>query len=384
MKLKTINPSTLIKIVIFSLGLLLIGWELAPGIQAANLRAQAECGPNGVGASAALRAAINQANQPGAAAEIQLSPNCIYELDNQFINGPFDGATNLPYLTRDLTIIGNGATLRRPVTAPLYRMLVIEARVSVTMTNVTLENGQEGPSGFGGAIRLKQDASLTLENVNFKNNRTRFGGGAIYANPGQLIINGGLFENNRVKLEGGGAIVGFGDITISDAKFTDNQAADAGALLLSGGITIDHNEFLKNKALTGNGGAVHISGITTDVFLTRNKFFQNQAFTGGGAFIRDPCPNPLPTLGHVHIYNNLWVNQIAPDTAHLFVRLVGNNTKSFSVHYNTFIGALTPTEDSTGVALRQDSSNQAAVLPALIFNNIFIGHHVALENGGTL
>jgi len=384
MKLKSITQSTLIKILIFTLGLLLIGWELAPGIQAANLRAQAACGPNGVGSSAALRAAINQANKPGAAAEIALSPNCIYELDNQFINDPLDGATNLPYLTRDLTVIGNGATLRRPVNTPLYRMLVIEAGVLVTITNVTFENGQEGASGFGGAIRLKQDASLTLKNVNFKNNRARIAGGAIHAAPGRLIINGGLFENNRVEERGGGAIALIGAAVISGAKFIDNQASDAGALLLTGEVTIDHNEFLRNKARSGNGGAVHITRITTDLFLTRNKFFENQAFDGGGAFIRDARSNPLPTLGHVHIYNNLWVNQISSDNDHLSIRLVGNNTNSFSVHYNTFVGTLTPTADSTGVALRQDRSDQAAALPALIFNNIFVGHHIALENTGTL
>lgn len=85
----------------------------------------------------------------------------------------------------------------------------------------------------------------------------------------------------------------------------------------------------------------------------------------------------------MHIYNNLWVNQIAPDVAHLYLRVVGSETKSFSVHYNTFVGSQSPGGNSSGVSLREDKSETTA-RPVFIFNNIFVGHDVALKNTGDL
>lgn len=368
--------------------LLGIGWTMLSSAQAANLRIDLACGPNGVGDPAALRKAINTANLPGVTAEIQLSPGCIYRLDSQFINTPADGSTILPYIVRSMTLIGNGATLQRPPAAPPYRILLIQPGVAVTITNVTFENGLEHASGHGGAIRLN-NANLTLENVTFKNNVAGIHGGAIYAAPGRLTVNGGLFENNQVDQGSGGAITVVGAAAISNASFINNRAASGGALSLSGEVTVDHNEFRRNKALVSNGGAVRIDILTQDAFLTRNKFFENQAFNaGGGAYIEDPRPNRLPAVGHVHIYNNLWVNQSAPDTTHLYVRVVGNviglREKSFSLHYNTFVGSQSPAGNSTGVTLREDKSDQATALPAFIFNNIFVGHDVALKNTGNL
>ncbi|MBE7556135.1 MAG: hypothetical protein HS126_34205 [Anaerolineales bacterium] len=378
----------IIKIFFLLVGLLLTGWGLAQEVQAASVPIPVACGSNGFGAPAALRQAINLANLPGVAAEIQLSPGCIYRLDSQFINTPADGSTNLPYITRDLTIIGNGATLQRPPTAPPYRILLIKAGVTVTMTNVTFENGSEHAAGHGGAIRLN-DASLSLENVTFRNNVAGIHGGAIYAAPGRLTVNGGLFENNQVDQGSGGAITVVGAADISNATFINNRAASAGALSLGGKITVDHNEFHRNKALAGNGGAVRIDILTQDAFLTRNKFFENQAFdNGGGAYIEDPRSNRPPAVGHVHVYNNLWVNQSASDSTHLYVRVVGNvinlREKSFSIYYNTFVGSQSSAGNSTGVSLREDKSDQATALPAFIFNNIFVGHDVALKNTGDL
>jgi predicted outer membrane repeat protein len=253
---------------------------------------------------------------------------------------------------------------------------------------VTFENGLEHASGYGGAIRLN-NANLTLENVTFKNNTAGIHGGAIYAAPGRLTVNGGLFENNQVDQGSGGAITVVGIAAISDAKFVNNRAASGGALSLSGEITVDHNEFHRNKALVSNGGAVRIDILTTDAFLTRNKFFENQAAgAGGGAYIEDPRFNRPPASGHAHIYNNLWVNQSALDATHLYIRVVGNviglREKSFSIYYNTFVSNLAPTGGVTGVLVREDRSDQATALPAFIFNNIFVGHDVAVKNTGDL
>lgn len=201
-----------------------------------------------------------------------------------------------------------------------------------------------------------------------------------------MTIRGSHFENNEAESlnvsSSGGAVSVVGITDIADTSFVNNQASSTGGVLtLTGAVTLEHNEFTGNKALGGPGGAVRIGLVNTDAFIIRNKFFNNEAVqSGGGLYVFDPRLSPLPTLGHFTIHNNLWVNQRTSSGTHLFLHVIGNGAKSFTVHHNTFVGDQEQT--AAGVYLNQAVHPQGALLPTKIFNNIIVGHQVGLQNAG--
>lgn len=165
------KTKTMIKIFLLIVTVLLTGWELTPKTKA---QTQVGCGQDGVGTSDQLRTAINFVNQSVNISELQLTPGCVYVLDDSFTDVAQDGATHLPYIQADLTIIGNGATLRRPEAAPDYRMLVVPGGVTLTIEDLTFENGH---AFAGGAVYVKGNAKLIVENVSFIGNSATHSGG---------------------------------------------------------------------------------------------------------------------------------------------------------------------------------------------------------------
>ena len=371
--------------------LLLTGWGLTPMVSAnelilADCRFDAATGGL-IGTSATLRSAIELANSRPGPDTIHLGPNCIYELDQIPFGSTTDGNTNLTYITDELVIEGFGAKLMRPNSSVFYRMLLVDG-AELTIKDTTFENGHELKLGMGGAVHLKNNAHLVLENVSFINNRTTRGGGAISTLPGNVTIRNSHFENNRTEgTEGspqGGAISAAGvAIDISDSTFINNSSRGAGgALSLSGAINLEHNNFQGNKTFNGSGGAVSLNYLNDDSFVIRNKFFNNEAAeSGGGLYVRDSRDNPPPTLGHVSVHNNLWVDQISPTGSHLYLHVVGNGSNSFTVHHNTFVNNLNQ-GSASGVYLIQAVSELGALVPTKIFNNIVVGHAIGLQNAG--
>lgn len=387
------TPKLMIKTFLLLFSLWLAGWGMTLAASAQAQVILAECNADGSGTSAHLRAAIQLANDRSDLNVIHLSPNCVYQLDNALTPSPTTGDTNLPSIEEALVIEGFGATLRRPAGAPAYRILLVEASVPVTITNVTFENGhallrREGPdiTGSGGAILLSPQASLALENVNFINNQAQHSGGAIFAVPGRLAVKGGQFENNRAG-QSGGAVVIVGNLDLSGARFIANQSdGDAGALHLTGTGQIERNEFLGNKALGGPGGAGRIGYIGNHVFLRYNKFLDNQALdAGGGIYIRNPSTNPGPFLSRYFINNNLWVNNQATQSgSHLDLHVIASAVEPFELHYNTFVGGETQT-NAAGVTLHEEDAGQGPpAVPAKIFNNIIVNHSLGIQNVGPI
>ena len=107
-------------------------------------------------------------------------------------------AEALPTITSDIAIDGNGHTLDGNNRAPIF---VIEGG-SVVIKNMTLVNGSK-PEGNGGAISLRQNAELTVANVNFRNNRARYGGAIAAADRTVLNVFDSVFVNNAAAISGG-------------------------------------------------------------------------------------------------------------------------------------------------------------------------------------
>jgi CSLREA domain-containing protein len=188
------------------------------------------------------------------------------------------------------------------------RIFVIGGGATLTLQNVTLQNGHT--SGGGGAV-LINNGNLTLVNSNLKNNHADFDGGAINGS-GALTITNTIFDTNTAGRDGGAIWeVGVGAVTITTSRFVDNEAGGSGGALFAGNgqdndpevilNTITATSFDGNIAKgaedTDGGGAIHLWQ-NTEYLITASVFVSNQA-TGsdgrGGAIYNSYS-------------NELWVN----------------------------------------------------------------------------
>lgn len=386
------NSKTVIKIFLTIVGLILLGWQVPSTAEAQPQDIVVPCQANGFGTSDNLRAAIQEANNRSGVNAIRLGANCIYVLDNLVIPNPVTGDTNLTPIREDVIIEGQGATFLRPDNAPPYRILQVEAGVSVTIRDAFFTNGRsltkagQSSSGFGGAILLRPQARLFLVEVSFDKNFAQKSGGAVYASSGVVTARLSRFENNEAEIAGGGLAV-VGQLIALESRFVDNRAGgEAGALHLTGSGRIERNEFLKNEARGGPGGAIRIGSVDGNVNVLNNKFLHNTASTAGGAvFIRDPRANPGAVQGRFRLNNNLWQGNRAGQTGgHLDLHVLATEIDPFELHYNTFIGDPTQTTVA-GITLHEADARQGPPpVPAKFFNNIIANHPVGIENVGPI
>src|SRR6516165_2672706 len=133
--------------------------------------------------AAQLVADINAANKAGGTKTITLTASTTSPYILTGVNNTADGANGLPQIARkdNLTIIGNGGTIERSTAAgtPAFRLFDVASGASLTLQNVTLENGLafgSGSSADGGAIY--NQGSLDLIGATVQNNAALGASGA--------------------------------------------------------------------------------------------------------------------------------------------------------------------------------------------------------------
>jgi hypothetical protein len=86
-----------------------------------------------------------------------------------------DGPNGLPLITSEMIILGNGATIERSYAGgtPNFRLLYVASTAILTVTDLTLRNGNATP---GGAIHV-DGGTLSMGNVAVIGNRSGEGGG---------------------------------------------------------------------------------------------------------------------------------------------------------------------------------------------------------------
>jgi CSLREA domain-containing protein len=244
-----------------------------------------------------LRAAIQEANAlPGP--DIIKLKTALYMLT---IPGRSeDGcATGDLDITDDLTIIGTGAQNTFINIDKLDRVFHIIGLFSISITNVTIQNGL---ATVGGGI-YNSGSSLTLKGSSISNNSvsggsTAFGGGIF--NSGTLTITKSTLSNNSVSGGNdayGGGIYNSGTLTITGSTISNNTASSApvcaaggimnyGTLIIKGS-TISNNTVSSNPASISYGGAVYNSGGTLTVAqstISNNTALGGNDALGGGIF----------------------------------------------------------------------------------------------------
>jgi Calx-beta domain len=269
-----------------------------------------------------LIADIRAANAGGGPNSIVLtapmtSPYVLTAVDNYA-----DGPTGLPVIAagNSLTIVGNGDTIERSTdpAAPNFRLLDVAGGASLTLQNLTLQNGVADGWGYWGNSAgggLYNRGRLTLSGVTVQNNQALavtnifptsggdfnlygppnyVGGGAVgggvasfgaltLLNGTQILSNyaaGGMsagwgIETQGGAAQGGGVYVGGGTANLSDATLSGNTAQGGSVNILVDG------EFGTSAPGTGgqaSGGGLYVEAGT--VALYRSTVAGNQAVGG--------------------------------------------------------------------------------------------------------
>ncbi len=207
-----------------------------------------------------LIADINYANQAGGTITISLAPGTTFDLKSA--DNTTDGGNGLPVIGATkavaLTIIGNGATIRRIAVIDRYsnvknpfRLFDVALGASLTLDHVTLQGGWSG------------------------------GGGAIFNHGTLNLINGTTLSGNRA--DSGGGIYNTGIVTISNnSVLTGNSARGSGGGIYNAGGTVTINGTVSgNGALYYGGGIYNSSGTVT---LSNGTLSGNNARFGGGLY----------------------------------------------------------------------------------------------------
>lgn len=218
---------------------------------------------------AALIAAIRGANEGTSSGGIALAPGGTYTLtvaDN--------GENGLPVIGVNISIYGNGATIRRAAGSPNFRFFSVSAYYSceveeggctthLDLQNLTLSGGSVS-AGYGGAIL--NNGSLQMSNVVLDGNSSQTSGGALY-NTADLIIYQSTFSNNVAS--GGGAIYNtapiFNNVVIINSTFSHNTNY---AIENTGKLYISNSTFANNATTLWNRSG-HID-LESDLLATDN------------------------------------------------------------------------------------------------------------------
>jgi predicted outer membrane repeat protein len=198
-----------------------------------------------------------------------------------------------------ITLSGSGST----------RLFTLQNSASLTLQNITLQNGTS--SSDGGAIYVERLSTLTLTNSAI-NSSTAANGGAIALNGwgssdpgGTLIVTASSFSGNVSTAaaipgggNGGGAlyITGGSTATVSGSSFSNNQSVNGGGIhILGANLTVSDTIFSGNSANNsaggGGGGAIYVDGtknFSGTIDISTSTFTNNQSNQLGGAIFSFP------------------------------------------------------------------------------------------------
>jgi len=181
---------------------------------------------------------------------LKLAENCTYELgvkDRKF-------GSALPEIKQDVTIKGNGSTIKRDA-EDTFRIFRVRDGGDLTLKDLTIKGGNAnefkypGPSvpkaadpaeldakrveGDGGALLVERGGSAHLDNVKLTDNNAEGDGGAV-ANYGRTWLKESKVVNNHAQGDGGG-IFNEGILKVEETHVDDNTAGGNGGGIANGG-----------------------------------------------------------------------------------------------------------------------------------------------------
>jgi hypothetical protein len=189
---------------------------------------------------------------------------------------------------------------------------------STCAATVDLSHFIDTSANLGGALSMLNDGgsicTMSIANSEFKNCVASSGGGAIFSNRLQtLSVLNSSFLGNAVMQAGtstsGGAILVQGPSTktgIVRCFFRGNSAGSGGAVAITAAVDakVQASSFIENSALSGNGGAIEMTGEGSSLMLYDDcALQQNEAKQFGGAIYITGTPNRANETIHVGLFD---------------------------------------------------------------------------------
>jgi uncharacterized repeat protein (TIGR01451 family) len=140
--------------------------------------------------------------------------------------------TKIDIVSKTLTLEGPGAMGLAISGDSRTRILDVASSGALTLTNLTLRNGNAG-TGYGGGLRSY--GPLTVRDCIFRGNAASMGA-ALYANGSTTLIEDTAFYTNTASFTGAGLYVGRGTATLTNVTFSGNDATTSGSALTVGNV----------------------------------------------------------------------------------------------------------------------------------------------------
>ena len=243
-----------------------------------------------------LREAIQSANTNSAIGGCAAGAGAD-SIDLSGIVGTINLGSPLPTLTSPISISAGGAgllKLQRAANAPEFRLLTIIG-ANVTLSSMTLANGQDAS---GGAILVDASggsAQLTIQDSIIRDSKATSSGGAIFNAGATLTLTNTLFEANSAGSSGGAVYTRNGTLTATRTAFTSGSAGSSGGGLFSVNTAATlTNVTVSNNSASSAGGGIYLSGAAMS--LNNVTIAENSAAVGGGVQVETGTFNFANTI----------------------------------------------------------------------------------------
>lgn len=223
---------------------------------------------------------VDKTNSPPCYATIQAAVNAASAGDTiNIAAGTYqDGQITVPS-GKSLSLVGSGAGTTILDGGGTSRVFLLLSPTS--LSELTVQNGNAGANGAGGAIR--GGGPITLTNVDVLSNTAGLTGGAISVDA-DLFLDHTVFRNNSSNWWVGGAHAN--KIVVTNSLFQENhstgQYGKGGGVWAGTNLIITSTQFLSNTTVAGGGGAGGDSAVTVADSLFQGNSCSDINCKGGG------------------------------------------------------------------------------------------------------
>ena len=167
--------------------------------------------------------------------------------------------SELPLITSQVTIEGNGHTIERYSSAPTdFSVLIVSSSGNLTLKQATISGGNNASLKGGG---IYSEGPLTVEESTITDNNAYQGGGGICIIDSTLTVKNSTITGNSTDQIGGGILV-YGSSSAADIEnstITGNTAGMGGGIFCSDGFAYIENSIVAENAAYDcmyNGGSI--------------------------------------------------------------------------------------------------------------------------------